>query len=75
MNFFKMFDTMVMPILTHGSEIGGYEYTKCIEKIQSKACKGLLGLISTINDSMVLGECGRLPVAIKYNIKYWLSLL
>ena len=30
---FKMFDTMVMPILTYRSEIWGYEYTKCIEQI------------------------------------------
>jgi hypothetical protein len=30
---FKLFDTLILPILTYGSEIWGYENTKQLEKL------------------------------------------
>ena len=41
-DLFKLFDTMVKPILCYGSEIRGFKYAKNIEKIQVKFCKRYL---------------------------------
>ena len=38
-DLFKLFDTMVKPILCYGSEILGFKYAENIEKIQVKFCK------------------------------------
>ena len=35
-DLFKLFDTMVKPILCYGSEIWGFKYAENIEKIQVK---------------------------------------
>ena len=75
---FKMFDQMVVPIITYGAEIWGYEYSKDIERVQIKYCKYLLGLPVFSHNSAVLGECGRLPLCVVYMkkcIKFWLKLL
>lgn len=76
--YFKIFDSMVIPILTYGSEIWGYDTKKCVEQIQTKFCKNFLGINSSVNDAMALGECGRFPLAINYHIKfikYWVRLI
>ena len=75
---FKLFDFMVKPILLYGGDIWGYEYADEIEKVQIRFCKDFLGVGPSINDSMVLGECGRLPLCVDCFlkcIKYWLKLL
>ena len=75
---FKMFDSMVTPILTFGSEIWGFEYSSVIEQVQNQFCKEFIGVNSTVNNSMALGECGRLPLCTIYHVKcitYWCKLL
>ena len=75
---FKLFDSVVKPILCYGSEIWGYKYYEKIEKIQSRFCKRFCCLSPNTPDILALGECGRLPVAITYMVRcltYWIKLL
>ena len=77
-DMFRMFDTMIKPILCYGSEIWGYEFAINIEKVQVKFCKRYCCLSLNTADIFVLGECGRLPLCITYMsncVKYWLRLL
>jgi len=49
-----------------------------IEQVQVKFCNEFLGVNTTTNDCMVLGECGRLPLCSEYYVKcveYWTTLL
>ena len=76
--YFKLFDRMVTPILTYGSEIWGAEVLDCIEIVQYKFCKFDLGVAKSSYNAVVLGECGRWPIATICKIrtiKYWLKLL
>ena len=74
----KIFDSRIVPILLYGSGIWGFESRNQIEKVQLRFCKFVLGVGQSANSAAVLGECGGLPLHIKYNkpfIKYWLKLL
>ena len=75
---FKFSDSLVVPILCYGSEVWGYEYQKKIEQVHINFCKYVLGVGKYASNSAVLGECGRLPIATRYYIrfiKYWLKIL
>jgi hypothetical protein len=77
-DYFKIFDSMVTPILTYGAELWGFECNKHIEQVHSKFCKDFLGVNTFVNDSMALGECGRFPIAVNYHMKfvrYWVRLI
>ena len=55
----------------------GFQLSEKIEKIQTKFCKYYTGLKQNTNDSSVLGECGRFPLAIfnmTHVVKYWIKL-
>ena len=67
---FKLFDTMVVPILTYGAEILGHTYSKDIEKVQTDFCRYYLGVNSSVNMCMVLGECERVPLSYIYFTVY-----
>lgn len=76
--YFKLFDSMVKPILTYGAEIYGTEACHILERVQIQYCKHFLGVNSYVNNSVALGECGRLPLCIDHHIKcikYWFKLL
>ena len=69
---------MVLPILTFGAELWGYEYSAIIENVQLKFCRGFLGVNHSVNISIVLSECGRIPLCVIYKtkvVKYWCKLL
>jgi len=69
---------MVKPILTYGAEICGTEYSDPLEQVQIQYCEDFLGVSSTVNDCVALGECGRLPLCIDHHIKcikYWCKRL
>ena len=75
---FKLFDSIVRPILCYASEIWGYEYCKTIEKIHSKFCKRYIGLHQNTADFLAISECGRYPLAVTYFthcVKYWVRLI
>ena len=69
---------MVKPILCYASQIWGYEYCELIVSVHINFCKKLLGLNSSVNNCMVLGECGRYPLSVTYQlncIKYWCKII
>ena len=72
-DIFKLFDSMLKPILCYGGELWGFEYAQQIESIHAQFCKTLLGLPRHINNSMVLGECGRLSLCTTYYVKILVS--
>ena len=75
---FKLFDSIVQPILCYGSEIWGYEYSKQIEKIHILFCKRYIGLHQNTADFFALSECGRHPLAVSYMsqcVKYWVRVI
>ena len=77
-DYFKLLDTMVKPILLYGSEIFGTEISEQLEKVQISYCKEFLGINKSVNDCMVLGECGKLPLYVEYHykaVKYWTKLI
>jgi hypothetical protein len=76
-DMFKIFDSMVKPILCYASEIWGYNYVDKIESLQLKFCKQYCNLSQNTASYFALGECGRLPLCTIYMtncIKYWLKL-
>ena len=75
---FRLFDTMILPILCYGSEIWGYLHYDVLEKIQRKWCRKFLGVPNHTTNEAVLGECGRLPIyfhTLKRCIRFWLKLI
>ena len=60
----ELFDKLVVPMLLYGSDIWGYEYRYSMEIVQRKYCKMLLGVSSSTQNDVVLGELGRLPLSV-----------
>ena len=54
---FRLFDAIVKPILCFGSEVWGYEYSSIIESVHNEFCKYFLGINSSVNNAVALGEC------------------
>ena len=76
--WFKLFDSMILPIITYGAEIWGTQVHCHIENVQIRFCKYILGVSKTCNNVAVLGECGRLPLYTIYYtkcIKYWIKII
>ena len=66
---FKLFDTMVAPIVLYASEIWGYAYQNQIESVKIRFCKRLLGVPKSTSNDAILGECGRYPLAVNYMVR------
>ena len=69
---------MVKPILCYGSEVWGTEYSTIIKSVHFTFCKYFLGVNSSVNNAVAIGERGRLPLCVFYFtncIKYWCKLL
>ena len=73
---FKLFDSVVVPAICYGSDIWGFEYSDAIEQVQLKYCTFVLGVISSANKQVLLGECDILPLCCVYfkRIAYWLKI-
>ena len=54
------------PILCYASHIWGYEYSERLESIKTENCQKFLGVNDLVNNCMVLGECGRMPLYVMY---------
>ena len=54
-----MFDSMILPILTYGCEVWGYEYLEQIEVYHRYFLKKLLSLRSSVPNAMIYGELVR----------------
>ena len=74
---FKLFDTMIVPILCYGSEIWGFEIANQIETVHDRFCKSILKVPIHTTSVLARGELGRYPLCLTYFIrciKYWLKL-
>lgn len=73
----KLFDALIVPILTYSSEIWGFEKLETVEKIHLQFCKKILGVRSTTPSFMVYGELGRFSLDVHIKMKmvcFWYKL-
>jgi exonuclease III len=74
----QLFDVMIMPILTYGSEVWGFQTVEEIEKTHLKYLKSILHLNKSTPNPMVYGELGCFPLRVYVNtriIGFWGRLL
>jgi hypothetical protein len=75
---YEMFEKLITPIITYGSEVWGFAPTQTIERLHLKFCKFILGVKTNTQNDFVYGELGILPLYIKCYIsmlKYWLKIV
>lgn len=68
---FRVFDSLVDPVVSYGVEIWGPEVLCCedpnkLEKVQLAYIKSVLGVRTSTSNSVVLAECGRWPMAMRW---------
>ncbi|KAK6182055.1 hypothetical protein SNE40_009821 [Patella caerulea] len=66
---FKLFDAMIIPILTYGAEIWGTCPRESIETVQNKLCKWILNLGNKTPNILARQECGRHELHVIYMAK------
>ena len=66
---YKLFDSIVLPILTYSCETWGFENCAEIEKVHLRFCKNILKVRQTTSNYMVYGELGRYPLNIHINVR------
>ena len=74
---FKLFDSMIKPVLCYGSEVWGFEVSESIVNVHTNYCKTFLKLPPCTFQVFARGEYGRYPMYIDYFcncIKYWIKL-
>lgn len=72
-----LFDKLILPILTYGSEISGFSKADAIERIHLQLCKHL-GVKIQMQNNFIYGELGRVPVRnyrLVAAIRYWFKIL
>ena len=76
---FKIFDTFVSPIVNYSAEIWcKTSEIQCVETVQLKFIKYLLGVKNGTSTVAILGETGRLPLLYHQQVKlvkYWIRLI
>ncbi|MES9881349.1 MAG: reverse transcriptase domain-containing protein, partial [Sedimenticola sp.] len=74
----QLFDKLISPILSYGSEIWGFVAGQQIEKVHLQFCKSLLGVKKSTQNDFIYGELGRTPLIIARHIhiiKYWFKII
>ena len=74
----ELFDKIVVPILTYGSEIWGYENVQMLESLHLRFLKYILSVKRSTPNFMVYGELGRfnLQIGIKTKIiSFWAKMM
>ena len=74
----KLFDAIILPILTYGSEIWGFHPAPEIERVHLKFLKQILCVKPQTSNVTVYGELGRVPLSIiskERILKYWYKLM
>jgi hypothetical protein len=74
----KLFDHTVMPILTYGSEIFGYENLDILEKVHKDFMRKITKARQSTPINFLYGELGRYPISINIKCKmisYWNRLI
>ena len=73
-----LFDKLILPILTYGSEVSGFSKAENIEPTHLQLCKHLLGVKIQTQNNFIYGELRRVPVR-NYRliaaIRYWFKIL
>ena len=72
------FDSTVVPILLYGAEVWGFEDVKCLETMELKFFKHILGVKPRTPSAIVYGELGRYPLNILIKMRlvnYWAKLV
>ena len=73
----KLFDTLILPILTYCCEVWGFENITEIERVHLNFCKRILRIRQTTPNFMVYGELGRFPLSVHIRcrmISFWCKL-
>ena len=67
---FKLFNTVVKPILIYGSDVWGCNRngTSMVDKVMLRFCRCVLNVKATTSNVMVYGECGMLPPSVYCNV-------
>ena len=67
---FKLFDSVIKPLLLYGSDVWGYRNTglDCIDKVMLRYCRRLLNVKATTSSFIVHEECGMLPPSVQCTI-------
>ena len=65
----KLFDTMVLPILSYGAEIWGFMEDSNLEAVELHYLKHILHVPLTASNIAVRGELGQLPIHLIWNIE------
>ena len=74
----ELFNTMVLPILTYGSEIWGHSIVRELELLHLKFLKQMLFVHKKTSNDMVYGELGVYPLEIHIKCRmlcYWSRLI
>ena len=73
-----LFDKLILPILTYGSEVSGFSKADNIERTHLQFCKHLLGVKKQTQNNFVYGELGRVPLRnhrLVSVIRYWFKVI
>jgi len=73
-----LFDKLIEPIISYGSEVWGMNEATKLERIHMQFCKQILGVKRQTQNSFIYGELGRYPLKIKRLlrvIKYWIKII
>lgn len=74
----KLFDNTILPILTYGCEVFGFEDCKMLEVIQNNFLRSLTHFRKSTPLYMIFGEFGRYPIEINIKsrmIGFWVRIL
>ena len=74
----KLFDSVVKPVMTYGSEIWGFKDIGLADKLQLRFLKIILGLKINTPTLMVRGESGCLPISCDIRctiLNFWFNIV
>ena len=74
----KLFDTLILPILTYGCEVWEYNNVQVLEKIRLQFCRNILKIRTSTPSFMSYGEIDRVPIDVVINVRmicFWNKLL
>ena len=74
----KLFDTLVIPIMTYGAEVWGFEHLNMLDQLELQFLKLVMNVRRSTPKYMIYGELGRLPVSITIQLTmagFWGKML
>ena len=75
---FDLFDKTIVPILTYGCEVWGFEQLEILQKLQLKFYKIVLRLRNSTPSLMLFGETGYYPLWVSIKVRmlcFWFKLV